>query len=1510
MGDSSATNGIREIPFVELQSPGSKFPSNTVCTSKYTVITFVPINLYEQFNKAANVYFLFISAVLFIGEQTFNGKSLYKESIKAYSTFLTLAVMMAASAVMAAIDDFKRHKSDAQMNAQPASKVSGSDVVKTTWHEVKVGEILIIRSEEELPADVVPLACSGDEGTCYVSTANLDGETNLKTKVAVSSTQCTLCGERETAEGTGEPLLNRVVKELKRISGNVMAEKPQCSIHNFEGKLSLNGSSDVSLSSKHLLLRGTMLRNTAWCVGIVVYTGPDTRVVMNSRKTPLKVSNLERVVNYSMLVILAAQATLALVSDIMFNSQRDQFKGYWYLYPGGLDKGIILPEFIGYWITFFGLYSNLMPISLYATIEICNGAQAFFLKSDLQMYDKEFDCSAILRTTNLVQELGQVRYIFSDKTGTLTQNVMELKRVWIAGQVFGQVGPEKGFQGGPAVMEARQRHSSMNDAIYAFFEVLAVSHTVVVTEDHHGKIRYEAESPDEDALVSAAASLGWSFQGRVGQKMTVQVSMKSQTEQRTYTVMALNAFTSARKRMSVLVQRDSGEYELLVKGADNMMLERADDGSYGPLENQLTDFAREGLRTLVIGKRTLSKEEALAWQQEYETAQCALEDRNGALAAVAEKAEKQLKLLGATAIEDKFQEGVGQTIVRLRRAGVKLWVLTGDKLETARNIGYSTRVLSDEMDILKLDVDNELGPLESQLPNALKRVEKAKTTGVVAGLMVTGLALESFIGSESEPLFLEIAQQCSVVIACRVSPLQKAQMVGLVRKRVKPQPVTLAVGDGANDVPMIQEAQVGVGIVGREGRQAVNSADFAIAQFRFLQRLLLVHGRFNYLRACKFILYTFWRNAVQVLLMFYYSFVSGNSGVSLFEDKVRMTFNMFLSLPILSPGIFDRDVSDEIALEHSALYESGREGQDLNPRKMAECLLSACAHSLVLFLIPFTAHSGMQLHGAGDYYSFGTAVYTYLIVGGTYRVAYLTKTWNWVSIATIVLTLLGYAFFLVVYGYWKSLAVFMFQVPRHMAGNLPFWLCLVACVLLEMCIDFFSGYILMEFLPSRTDLIQEKALDGTLTAPVEEQAPKAVATSAKRSSTGSSSSSFVFDHPGDKPKHHSAVRNPPNTAGDTSLIDVKPSQVGQPLSNQGGTAKPDPLGKGGKCQPDVKLLSQPFSTASAEGNSVQENRPPNTDFSQQRLPSFQFFLTRKVVVVATGLAGLVVALLGVIALISADSVVEIRIQYAGDAAMKDSHQVACGVTQGSSRSCNIQVIVPEDMKQPIFVEYMLDPFYQNFNAYILSVVNSELEGKTGSSRKICEQFPSAENIGGEKIVPCGLRATSFFNDTFTLQGFNFVTDNIAWQSDVKRFANPSDYDTRPGTSWLYMRYSKSIKRHVGVKDERFVAWMRPAALPTVTNHYGVLKTDLKKGTSIDVRIDSNFPTQSNIKKAVVLTTRGSVGSSRSLGLCLIIVGCACLFVTPLVGIVQLVSPRPFGQQRFFAESSRSTQETE
>ena len=545
-------------------------------------------------------------------------------------------------------------------------------------------------------------------------------------------------------------------------------------------------------------------------------------------------------------------------------------------------------------------------------------------------------------------DLGMIAHIFSDKTGTLTRNIMEFKKCACAGQIY-----EKG-----ATLRGKVSQPSVERDLV---EIMAVCHTVVPDEDG-----YQAESPDEEALVKGAAELGMKFTARSTEGVEV--------DGKRYLVLATIPFNSTRKRMSALVQGPDGKARILCKGADNIMFGLTGKDSFKrfaggrpALDDCLQQFSRVGLRTLVLGRRDVSRSEKDKFLKAWRAAETATDDRKGKLAEAAALIERDFEIVGATAIEDRLQDGVPETIHELAKAEIKLWVLTGDKVETAINIAKSAKLLTDDMFLVKLPAEGATkGPegdwgLGAQLTALEAVVQRAATPDPAAvsnrsalqestlrepldddpqrtpaslasdhlALVVEGAtAMETILGNdELEQRFLKLANVCKAVVACRVSPAQKRLIVGLVRRKDTTRPVTLAIGDGANDVGMIQEAHIGVGISGKEGRQAVNNSDFAIGQFRFLKPLLLKHGRRNYRRMSKVIVYSFFKNIVLTFVLFYYQADCGWSGTSFYEAWVYSGFNFFLAFTPLAFGWFDVDTSAETVRKYPRLYAAGAFGR-------------------------------------------------------------------------------------------------------------------------------------------------------------------------------------------------------------------------------------------------------------------------------------------------------------------------------------------------------------------------------------------------------------------------------------------------------------------------------------------------------------------------------------------------------------------------------------------------------
>ena len=563
-------------------------------------------------------------------------------------------------------------------------------------------------------------------------------------------------------------------------------------------------------------------------------------------------------------------------------------------------------------------------------------------------------------------------------------------------------------------------------ALEAFFTCMAVCHTVVAEEDDAGGPPiFQAESPDEAALALAARDVGFAFLARQSDAIIMQrINGSAAPSELRFNLFGTHEFNSTRKRMSVVVQTPDKRYLLLCKGADNVIFDRAlREESRAELEGQLRELATTGLRTLVLAQRELSAAEFADWRHKYVAASVSITDREGMLAAVAEEFEKDLSVLGATAIEDRLQDGVPETIADLRRAGIKTWVLTGDKLETAINIGFSCRLLEPGMEIIKVESE-DAAELTTQLLALKARFEGAEPDDKLA-LVVTGPALTHITAVSAgqgapdlEHALLTVGNSCKSVIACRVSPQQKANIVLMVRKSRTPYPMTLAIGDGANDVGMIQRAEVGVGISGKEGLQAANAADFSIAQFRFLKNLLLVHGRWDYRRMSKVVLYSFYKNVVITLVIFYFNALTGFSGTSFFESIVYSSYNIELALPIIGVGLFDRDLKVETVMAHPSVYVVGLKGMDINVSKMLKWVLLGIVHSLICFWVPYGTFSptetswdnapgaGGQGGGLDDGHSvYGTTVFSCLFWSMQLAVSEITLTWTfhtanllWVSL--------------------------------------------------------------------------------------------------------------------------------------------------------------------------------------------------------------------------------------------------------------------------------------------------------------------------------------------------------------------------------------------------------------------------------------------------------------------------------------------------------------------------------
>uniref|UniRef100_A0A8C7H2G5 Phospholipid-transporting ATPase n=1 Tax=Oncorhynchus kisutch TaxID=8019 RepID=A0A8C7H2G5_ONCKI len=971
-------------------------------TTKYGVFTFLPRFLYEQIRRAANAFFLFIALMQQIPDVSPTGR---------YTTLVPLIFILTVAGIKEIIEDY--------LCCHCVSVLRNGAWQTVIWKQVAVGDIVKVTNGQHLPADMVIVSSSEPQAMCYTETSNLDGETNLKIRQGLTHT----AGLQS-------------LEELMGLSGRLECEEPNRHLYDFTGTLRLDNQNAVPLGPDQVLLRGAQLRNTQWVVGIIVYTGHDSKLMQNSTKAPLKRSNVERVTNVQILVLFCILLVMALVSSIgasIWNKQHTE-EACWYL------SRDISTNFWYNLLTFIILYNNLIPISLLVTLEVVKFTQALFINWDEEMYYSETDTPAMARTSNLNEELGQVKYLFSDKTGTLTCNVMHFKKCTIAGITYGHFPdldvdrsmedfsplPSSSLNStefdDPALIQNIEKNHPTSAQICEFLTMMAVCHTVV-PEREGDQLIYQASSPDEGALVKGAKGLGFVFTART----PGSVIMEARGKEKSFELLNVLEFSSNRKRMSVVVRTPDGKLRLYCKGADNVIFERLTDASqYKELTiAHLEQFATEGLRTLCFAYVDLEEGVYQEWLKEYTRISTIIKDRAQKLEDCYELLEKDLLLLGATAIEDRLQAGVPETIATLMKADIKIWVLTGDKQETAINIGYSCRLVSHGMSLIIVNEDS-LDATRATLTAHCTSLGDSLGKENELALIIDGQTLKYALSFELRQAFLDLALSCKAVICCRVSPLQKSEIVDMVKKHVKA--ITLAIGDGANDVGMIQTAHVGVGISGNEGMQATNSSDYSIAQFSYLEKLLLVHGAWSYNRVTKCILYCFYKNVVLYIIELWFAFVNGFSGQILFERWCIGLYNViFTALPPFTLGIFDRPCSQQNMLRFPQLYRITQNAEGFNTKVFWGHCINALIHSIILFWFPLKVleHDSPFNNGHGtDYLFVGNMVYTYVVVTVCLKAGMETTAWTRFSHLAVWGSMILWMLFFTVYSaFWPSIPI-------------------------------------------------------------------------------------------------------------------------------------------------------------------------------------------------------------------------------------------------------------------------------------------------------------------------------------------------------------------------------------------------------------------------------------------------------------------------------------------------------
>ncbi|KAL1298325.1 hypothetical protein HN51_042696 [Arachis hypogaea] len=1086
--------------------------NNNISTTKYNVLTFLPKALFEQFRRVANIYFLLAACLSASPISPFSPLSM----------IAPLAFVVGLSMAKEALEDSRRFLQDVKVNNRKVSvHKSNGEFVPRSWQRVMVGDVVKVEKDQFFPADLLLLSSSYEDGICYVETMNLDGETNLKVKRSLEAT-LSLDNDGAFWDFSGTIHCEDPNPNLYSFVGNFEYERQvypldpsqillrDSKLRNtdyiygvviftgHDSKVMQNSTKSPSKRSTiekkmdhiiYTLFTVLILISFISSIGFVVktkfqvpkwwYLQPDNIEYQYDPKK-IMLAGMSHLITalilYGYLIPISLYVSIEIVKVLQASFINQDIQMYDEETGTPADaRTSNLNEELGQVDTILSdktgtLTCNQMDFLKCSIAGTSYGvrssevelAAAKQMASDMEEQDTESDLSNFPMIKGRVPRQNVRRAEEIELETVVTSKGDEDKRPAIKGF---------GFEDS-RLMNGNWLKDPKADIMLLFFRILSVCHTAIPeVNEETGICTYEAESPDEGAFLVAAREFGFEFFRRTQSTVVVRekFSASGGVVEREYKILNLLDFTSKRKRMSVIVRDEEGNIILFCKGADSIIFDRLSENGKMYLEattRHLNEYGENGLRTLALAYKRLNEQEYTEWNNEFHKARTAVgTDREALLEEVSDLMERELILIGATAVEDKLQKGVPQCIDKLAQAGLKIWVLTGDKMETAINIGFACSLLRQGMKQICITLDSDAvtndrlevvkGNILNQITNAAQMINMEKDPHAAFALIIDGKTLTYALEDDMKHQFLGLAVDCASVICCRVSPKQKALVTRLVKEGTGK--TTLAIGDGANDVGMIQEADIGVGISGVEGMQAVMASDFSIAQFRFLERLLVIHGHWCYKRIAQMICYFFYKNIAFGLTIFYFEAFAGFSGQSVYDDWYMILFNVVLtSLPVISLGVFEQDVPSEVCLQFPALYQQGPKNLFFDWYRILGWMGNGLYSSLIIFFLVIIIFydQAFRINGqTADMAAVGTTMFTCIICAVNCQIALTMSHFTWIQHLFVWGSIATWYLFLLLYGvlppkYSKTAYQILIEVlapaPIYWTATL---LVTVACIL-------------------------------------------------------------------------------------------------------------------------------------------------------------------------------------------------------------------------------------------------------------------------------------------------------------------------------------------------------------------------------------------------------------------------------------------------------------------------------
>ena len=1073
----------RDIYAVFINNPTLNDPheNNITNTSRYRWFNFLAKILMEQFSRLVNVYFLIIAVLQSIKEVSYShGNPVI---------LLPLSFVIALNGLKDIYEDFKRKKTDKLENNSKCLVYNNlsQEFINKKWSQIKLGDIIKVKNNEQFPADLILLSSSDDNGICYVETKNIDGETNLKFQ--------------EANETLHKKIKNN--ENLSTIKYVCVTKQPNEFIYKFDATLYETDSKGniedrnkyLLLNKKQFLLKGCTLRQTDYIIGVAIYIGQHTKSMINSPNLKCKHSSVEMKMNRFVIYIFFIQACLSGILSIcyiiLYHTGFDKYKNI--IYPDHhKKKGNFFRTFFIISFTWFTVCTNFVPISLLVTMETIKFLQGMFMEFDIEMYSKKEMSGCKVQTSTLNEELGQIKYVFSDKTGTLTKNYMTFKMMSIGNDIFGdeernnekinnnsdnninknELEDKYGIITNVDFFDKDNKFKNKivnmendNNLIHDFMLCLTLCNTVIIDnkeKEKTGNINYQGSSADENALVYFARSQKYILTNRSIDRM---ITLEINNTNKNYELLNTLEYSSERKRMSVIIRDPEGKIYLYAKGADSVIETLLNHNSkvskeFSSTIEYLDIFAKRGLRTLMLAYKEINEEEYIKWNKELEEINKKINHTDEEINSLYDKMENDLIILGATAIEDQLQDDVEKIIKSMMDTGMKVWMLTGDKLDTAKNIAISCKLFEEKTKIFEIKDFESLNKLKLSLISILRQ-QDFYDDNIKKGLLISSDILEIIFQDETLlNVFYGICINCLSVVCSRVSPKQKAQLVNLIR--LTDNSITMAIGDGANDVGMITEANVGIGIEGKEGTQAARASDYSIKEFSDLKELLFFHGRECYRRNSWVILYNFYKNILFVSPMIYSGIYSLFSGSTIYDPWIHQFNNIFYTfLPCFWFGIYNYEYEKEELVNNPKYYIQGIYKKLFHIKRFLKFIILGFIEGGILFFIcNYWFNKGNSDGTTNDFYAISSVIYAAVVIVSNLKAVLDTSIHEVVSISCAVFGVIAY--FLSVFIFSDNYILnekiiiksFILNNITMIVLNIKFFFCLLAsctiCCFLEL----------------------------------------------------------------------------------------------------------------------------------------------------------------------------------------------------------------------------------------------------------------------------------------------------------------------------------------------------------------------------------------------------------------------------------------------------------------------------